>query len=98
VAPLIFYFEKVLAKSEQGARRILVLNKDDGTVPENQLRALRKTFLIMPKKTIGLHGAGNALNIFSLLPSLDVTGCKPHANSSLNGLAIGSPKKRKQPL
>jgi hypothetical protein len=35
VAPLIFYFEKVLAKSEQGARKILVLNKDDGTVPEN---------------------------------------------------------------
>jgi hypothetical protein len=42
VAPLIFYFEKVLANSQGRARKILALHNDHGTVPENQERAFKE--------------------------------------------------------
>jgi hypothetical protein len=38
--PLIFYREKVLAKSEQRARKILAIKNGEGTVSEYQERGL----------------------------------------------------------
>jgi hypothetical protein len=47
VVPFKFYREKVLAKSEQRARKILALKNDDGTVPKYLESGLRKACLTL---------------------------------------------------